>query len=191
MKKSISTTQKLLFLVPLLALLFTAFSSTASAHSVSGVGPRPVAHKTLATQSSPPCDATSCYTYDPYSLGCPGDYTKSVGIYLGTRLLATIWNVWSSYCRANWVEGQLSPYAVSSNMSLTISIQDIPSNLNQNPPKEEQCYPTSCPTAYGYPGSLVAWSNMIDGQPLTKATGTVWGVDTGNGNYLGSNSIDR
>lgn len=169
MKKSISTTKKLLFLTSLFALLFIMFSSTASAHSVSGVGPHSVVHRLLAPTSNPPCNGTSCYNSDPYGLGCPGDYSNPVTISDGNHhVLATLWNVWSSYCHANWVEAQLSSYSLQLNFSLGTKIYDLTA------PSEQQCYPDNCSTSIHYSGSYITWSNMIDGYPSTRAVANIY-----------------
>lgn len=182
MKKSAPLTYRLLFLIPLLALLFLAFSSTARAHNVSGVGPHSVVHHSLAPKSNPPCNGTNCYKSDPYGLGCPGDYSNPVTISDGKHVIATLWNVWSSYCHANWVEAQLSPFSLQLNFSLETKIYDLTA------PSEQQCYPDNCSSFIPYSGSYITWSNMIDGYPKTRAVANIYTPDAG---FYISGTYDR
>ncbi|WP_201369596.1 DUF2690 domain-containing protein [Ktedonobacter robiniae] len=150
-------------LLAILGLFYSGISSVpASAHSLSG--PAVASHAKVIPQATPaPCTNSGCYGLDPYKTACGKAssyntiYTVSAPVPANYTLYkATIYNKYSTWCRANWAEIVVtsSDYSFA---SISISASG-----------ERKCFPTGCTSVYlgsYYP----AWTDMVDSALTTSA----------------------
>ena len=117
------------------------------------------------------CYGRSCAGWDPVARGCSVTSTTSSG---GTW--GTLWNRYSSGCKANWARGQLSAAALAAGDTMWLEITTTDS-AGQD---EYICWPNygtdnqgltfeSCYGASPYGGSSIVYSDMVDGTNITHA----------------------
>ena len=142
---------------------------------------------TALTVSATPAYAVTCYGYschghDPVIYGCSA--TSSDGPYYAVdpaddAPVAWIQNRYSYGCNANWSRGQLTSVGIARGYKIYVDVSTTDSN-NQT---EWNWYPgpsntgalqewrTNWPTG-GYGGSLIIFTDMVDGTHITYST--VW-----------------
>ncbi|EFH87040.1 DUF2690 domain-containing protein [Ktedonobacter racemifer] len=146
-------------LLAILGLFYLGIASVpASAHTLSG---KPAAPQAKVTPQfiPPPCTNSGCYGLDPYKTACGKAssyntiYTVSAPVPANyTSYKATIYNKYSTWCRANWAE-------IVSNGNARIDIHNS---------YETRCFPNDCTTFYPGP-NYPAWTDMIDGAEIAYA----------------------
>ncbi len=132
--------------------------------------------------SAATCFGYSCHGRDPVAYNCSTvslagpAYMKS-----GSTVLATLWNRYSTPCRANWASAYLSPAAISAHYKEYVSVDTTDSQGHF----EFVCWPGPNSTGAliedcsnfstgGYGGSGEAWSDMVDGTNTTLAAVCVY-----------------
>jgi hypothetical protein len=126
------------------------------------------------------CSGYGCHGRDPYGAGCPISSTK-----MATSSLVTVWNRYSIGCNANWAEAQLTAAAVNAHDTMWVYISTTDNRGNY----EFMCYPGPSNTGAlvegctnpRYGGSLLAWTDMVDGTNLTTACADIYNAS---GTYL-------
>jgi hypothetical protein len=146
--------------------------------------------------SAATCSGYTCHGHDPVKYGCSVASTKQDTIQdFSGNTVATIWNRYSANCNANWVRGQLTTAAARAGDSMDIYIETTDSRGND----EYMCYPSpsndsgnlteDCGDIYfGYTGTDVAWSDMVDGSNTTDATIAIYDR---NGNFVSNKTVSQ
>ncbi|MFD8479467.1 hypothetical protein [Kitasatospora sp. NPDC059673] len=136
---------------------------------------------TAPTASAAGCWASSCAGRDHGAVGCWATDVKTAYVIRDGVQLATVWNDYSSSCKANWSAAQLTQAARNAGYRLYVDIQ----TTDSNGAREFMCYPgpdntgslveacTDWPYS-GYSGSGAPWTDMIDGTNVTAARAYVF-----------------
>jgi len=132
----------------------------------------------MSASASPTCHGYTCHGHDPVVYGCAVSSQKFAYYYSGRTLMATLTNEYSYQCNANWVQGQLSKYAVALgwNFAITLTTSDSkgylesmcwsgPASDNNTGNLEEFCDPQVPPFADS--STNPAWTDMVDGTNYT------------------------
>lgn len=140
-----------------------------------------VAVQAPANAAGATCSGYSCVGHDPQTTysGCLNSTTHGTATasYGGIQVV-TAWNYYSNDCNANWARGQLTSAAVSRGYQMQVQI----GTSDTNGYWEAMCYPGPSDTGkaredcydYKYGGSLAAYTDMVNGTNLTKATISVF-----------------
>jgi hypothetical protein len=118
------------------------------------------------------CYGYWCHGHDPIVYNCSVSSTRST-----SDGLMTLWNRYSANCNANWGRAQLSASARNAGYTLQVGIFTVDSHGQG----EWMCYPGPSDTGSlaeycngSYGGSLVLYSDMVDGTNLASAEAFVF-----------------
>lgn len=128
-----------------------------------------------AGASAATCSGYTCHGHDPEIYGCTATTTITTPVdYKGVQV-ATLWNRYSSACKANWARAQLTTAGLNAHDQFWIYIYTTDSTNHQ----EVMCFPGPpdnsgemneldlCGPTYG--GSEILYTDMVDGTNKTYA----------------------
>ena len=132
--------------------------------------------------SAATCFGYSCHGHDPEIYGCSATTTETVPVTANGVRIATLWNRYSSGCKANWARAQLTTAGINAHDTFWIDAYTTDSQGH----KEFMCYPgpdnsgllieTPDCNVPPYGGSEILYTDMVDGTNL--ATADIWVFDS-------------
>lgn len=132
---------------------------------------------TAGPASAAGCYGYSCYGYDMYHFGCTYNSTTAAAATANGVVLAYVYNRYSSGCKSNWAEAQLTPAGYAAGDSMDVAIRTHESTYDSvmwAPETQGNQGLLDEPYSGEYYGTSSIYTDMVDGTNMAYATVVIY-----------------